>query len=53
MYCDSGDVQNLVLNSRLLSGPVPKSCLPGITLILCFKVILTVVLSGYVIRLFS
>jgi len=34
-------------------GPVPESYLSGITLMPCFKVVLTVALSGYVIRLFS
>ena len=34
-------------------GPVPESCLPGIALMPCFKVVLTVALSGYVIRLSS
>jgi len=34
------------------SYPVPESYLPGIALMLYFKVILTVALSGYVIRLF-
>ena len=31
-------------------GPVSESYLSGITLMLCFKVVLTVALSGYVIR---
>ena len=31
-------------------GPMPESCLPGVTLMPCFKVVLTVALSGYVIR---
>ena len=34
-------------------GSVPKFCLPGIALTPCFKVVLIVALSGYVIRLFS
>jgi len=34
-------------------GPVFESCLPGVALMPCFKVVLTVALSGYVIRLFS
>ena len=34
-------------------GSVPESCLPGVTLMLCFKVVLIVALSGYVIRLSS
>ena len=34
-------------------GPVPESCLPGVALMPCFKFVLTVAFSGYVIRLFS
>ena len=34
-------------------GPVPEFCLPGVTLMSCFKIVLTVALSGYVIRLSS
>jgi len=33
------------------SSFVPESCLPGVTLIPCFKAILIVALSGYMIRL--
>jgi len=39
---------NLILNYCF--NFVPESCLPGITLMLCFKVVLTVALSSYVIR---
>jgi len=34
-------------------GPVPEFCLSTIVLMFCFKVVLTVALSGYVIRLSS
>jgi len=34
-------------------GLVPESCLPNVTLMLCFKVVLIVALFGYVIRLSS
>jgi len=34
-------------------GSVPNFCLLGIALTPCFKVVLIVALSGYVIRLFS
>jgi len=40
-------------NSILDLGPVPESYLPGIVLMPYFKVVLTVALSGYVIRLSS
>jgi len=43
--------QNSILDYCL--GLVPESCLPGVALMPCFKVVLTVALSGYVIRLSS
>jgi len=43
--------QNSILDYCV--GPVPKFYLPGVALMPCFKVVLTVALSGYVIRLFS
>jgi len=43
--------QNLILDYCV--DPVPEFCLSGVTLISCFKVVLTVALSGYVIKLSS
>ena len=43
------EIQFSILDYYL--GPVPESCLPGITLMPCFKVVLTIALFGYVIRL--
>jgi len=34
-------------------GPMSESCLPGVALISCFKVVLIVALFGYMIRLSS
>ena len=45
------ETQNLILDYCV--GPVPESYLPGIILMPCFKVVLIVALSGYVIRLSS
>jgi len=43
------ETQNSILDYCL--GPVPESCLPSVALTPCFKVVLIVVLSSYVIRL--
>ena len=43
------ETQNSILDYCV--GPVPEFYLPGVALIPCFKVVLTVALSGYVIRL--
>jgi len=43
--------QNSILDYCL--GSMSESCLPGVALMPYFKVVLTVALSGYVIRLFS
>jgi len=45
------EIQFSILNYYL--GPVPEFCLLSVTLTLCFKVVLIVALSGYVIRLSS
>ena len=44
-------IQFLILD--YCSCPITESCLFGVILTFCFKVILIVVLSGYVIRLSS
>ena len=44
-------IQFLILD--YYSCPVPEFCIPGIALTPCFKVVLIVALSGYVIKLSS
>ena len=51
MYYGSSDIQNWFSILDYCFHLVPRSYLLGITLIPCFKVVLTVALSGYVIRL--
>jgi len=45
------EIRFLILDYYL--GFVPGSCLPSVTIMPCFKVVLTVIYSGYVIRLSS